>query len=41
VYRIKEEYDRAIADFETALRLEPDHVDAKKWLVEARQAWGY
>jgi len=37
------DYDRAIADYETALRIDPNHADAKQWhnekqwLEQARQ----
>jgi tetratricopeptide (TPR) repeat protein len=36
-YLIKDDYDRAIADFEHALKLEPDAEDAKEGLAEVQR----
>jgi len=35
-YRNKEDYAKAVADFEAALRINPRHTDARHGLVEAQ-----
>jgi tetratricopeptide (TPR) repeat protein len=40
-YYGKKDYDRAIADCEAALRIEPNYPDAGTGLKYARQARGY
>jgi tetratricopeptide (TPR) repeat protein len=36
----KKEYDRAIADYDQAIRLEPDYAKALYWRGKAKQAKG-
>jgi len=40
VYIEKEDYDRAIENYEAALRINPYHTYAQKWLETARQSRG-
>ena len=40
-YDNKGDYDRAIADFTQAIRLDPNDADARRGLEEARQARGW
>jgi tetratricopeptide (TPR) repeat protein len=37
-YYNKKDYNRAIADYEAVLRIDPDHALAREWLGKARQA---
>jgi tetratricopeptide (TPR) repeat protein len=39
-YLHKKDYNRAIMDFEAALRLDPDQNSTRNWLEQARQARG-
>jgi tetratricopeptide (TPR) repeat protein len=40
-YSNKGDYDQAIADYEAALRIDPNHTSAKYYLEDARRARGY
>jgi tetratricopeptide (TPR) repeat protein len=40
-YYSKKDYDRAIADHEAALRIDPNNIHTKAYLEEARRARGY
>jgi tetratricopeptide (TPR) repeat protein len=40
VYNDKGDYDRAIADYEAALRIDPNYANAKTALEQAREARG-
>jgi Tfp pilus assembly protein PilF len=40
-YLSKKDYERAVANFEAALKIDPNHAEAKDGLEEARKARGW
>jgi len=40
-YGNKEDYVKAIADYETALKIDPNNANAKRGIEQAKQARGY
>jgi lipoprotein NlpI len=41
VYRNKGDYNKAIADFEAVLRIDPNNIGAKIWLSTTRRLLGH